>query len=140
MYYVGLQCVSDSGLHPVTWLSCPSGKAITFLLTYIGITNKFVPLKFCHLGYRGTDILSGPWNTFRECKSFTNIDIRVVVRELRDFWFKFFQKHQIWLICPLWHTVSIFSGRQDKRPLAGSNFEKNQDGHHFSPNMYDTTS
>ena len=34
-----VQCVSDNGLHPVTWLSCPSGKAITFFLTYIGITN-----------------------------------------------------------------------------------------------------
>ena len=28
-----------------------------------------------------------------------------VVRDLRDFWFKFFQKHKIWLICPLWYTV-----------------------------------
>ena len=28
-----------------------------------------------------------------------------IVRDLRDFWFKFFQKHQIWLICPLWYTV-----------------------------------
>ena len=64
-----------------------------------------------------------------------------LVRELRDFWFKFFQKHQIWLICPLWHTVSIFAGRQDERPLAGRHFEekKHQDGRHFSPNMYDTT-
>ena len=42
--------VSDNGLHPVTWLSCSSGKAITFFLTYIGITNKFVPMKFGHLG------------------------------------------------------------------------------------------
>ena len=49
-----------------------------------------------------------------------------IVRELRDFWFKFFQKHQIWLICPLWHTVSIFAGRQDERPLAGRHFEKNK--------------
>ena len=62
-----------------------------------------------------------------------------VVRDLRDFWFKFFQKHQIWLICPLWYTVSIFAERQDERPLAGRHFEKNQDGRHFSPNMYDTT-
>ena len=46
-----VQCVSDNGLHPVTWLSCPSGKAITFFLTYIRITNTFVPLKFCHLGW-----------------------------------------------------------------------------------------
>ena len=46
-----VQCASDNGLHPVTWLSCPSGKAITYFLTYIGITNKFVPLKFCHLGW-----------------------------------------------------------------------------------------
>ena len=29
----------------------------------------------------------------------------LIVRDLRDFWFKFFQKHQIWLICPLWYTV-----------------------------------
>ena len=49
--------------------------------------------------------------------------IHDIVRELRDFWFKFFQKHQIWLICPLWHTVSIFAGRQDERPLAGRHFE-----------------
>ena len=62
-----------------------------------------------------------------------------VVRDIRDFWFKFFQKHQIWLICPLWYTVSIFAERQDERPLAGRHFEKNQDGRHFSPNMYDTT-
>ena len=64
-----------------------------------------------------------------------------VVRELRDFWLKFFQKHQIWLICPLWHTVSIFAGRQDERPLAGRHFGGGgkQDGRHFSPNMYDTT-
>ena len=63
-----------------------------------------------------------------------------VVRELRDFWFKFFQKHQIWLICPLWHTVSTFAGRQDERPLAGRHFEeKKQDGRRFSQNMYATT-
>ena len=43
--------VSDNGLHPVTWLSCPSGKAITYFLTYIDVTNKFAPLKFCHLGW-----------------------------------------------------------------------------------------
>ena len=48
-YYV--QCVSDNGLHPVTWLSCPSGKAITYFLTYIGLTNKCVPSKCCHLGW-----------------------------------------------------------------------------------------
>ena len=54
-----VQCASDNGLHPVTWLSCPSGQAITYFLTYIGITNKFVPLSFATLG--GTDILSGPW-------------------------------------------------------------------------------
>ena len=63
----------------------------------------------------------------------------VIVRDLRDFWFKFFQKHQIWLICPLWHTVSIFAERQDERPLGGRHFEKNQDGRHFGPNMYDTS-
>ena len=27
------------------------GKAITYFLTYIGLTNKFVPSKFCHLGW-----------------------------------------------------------------------------------------
>ena len=43
--------VYDNGLHPVTWLSCPSGKAITHFLTYIDLTNKFIPLKFCHLGW-----------------------------------------------------------------------------------------
>ena len=43
--------VSDNGLHPVTWLSCPSGKAITYFLTYIGLINKCVPLKFRHLGW-----------------------------------------------------------------------------------------
>ena len=48
-YYV--QCVSDNGLHPVTRLSCPAGNAITYFLTYIGLTNKLVPLKFCHLGW-----------------------------------------------------------------------------------------
>ena len=48
-YYV--QCVSDNGLHPVMWLSCPSGKATTYFLTYIGLTNKLLPLKFCHLGW-----------------------------------------------------------------------------------------
>ena len=47
-------------------------------------------------------------------------------------WFKFFQKHQIWLICPLWYTVSIFAERQYECPLAGRHFEKNQDGLHFS--------
>ena len=45
------QCASANGLHPVTWLSCPYGKAITYFLTYIGIRNTFVPLKFCHLGW-----------------------------------------------------------------------------------------
>ncbi len=57
-----LQCVSDNGLHPVsavTWSSCRTGKAITYFLTYIGVTNTFVPLRFATLG--GTDILSGPW-------------------------------------------------------------------------------
>ena len=49
---------------------------------------------------------------------------RQVVRELRDVWFKFFQKYQIWLMCPLWHTASIFAGRQDERPLAGRHFER----------------
>ena len=63
----------------------------------------------------------------------------LLVRDLRDFWFNFVQKHHIWLICPLWYTVSIFAERQDERPLAGRHFEKNQDGRHFSPNMYDTT-
>ena len=46
-----VKCVSENGLHPVTWLSCPSGKAIIDFLTYIGLTNKFVPLKFCNLGW-----------------------------------------------------------------------------------------
>ena len=48
-----VQCISDNGLHPVTWLSCPAGKAITFYIiyTYIVITNTCVPLKFCHLGW-----------------------------------------------------------------------------------------
>ena len=46
-----VECVSDNGLHPVMWLSCPSGKAITYFLTYMGVTNKFAPLKFCHLGW-----------------------------------------------------------------------------------------
>ena len=46
-----VQCVSENGLHPVTWLTCSSGKAITYFLTYIDITNKFVPLKFCNLGW-----------------------------------------------------------------------------------------
>ena len=50
--------------------------------------------------------------------------LRLLVRELRDCWFKFFQKHQIWLMCALCHTVSIFAGRQDERPLAGRHFEK----------------
>ena len=47
-----------------------------------------------------------------------------LVRELRDFWFKFFQKHQFWLICPLWHTVSIFAERQDERPLRAAILKK----------------
>ena len=46
-----VQYVCDNGLHPVTWLSCPSGMAITYFLTYIGLTHTFVPLKFCHLGW-----------------------------------------------------------------------------------------
>ena len=46
-----VQYVSDNGLHPVTWLSCPSGNAITYFLTYNGLIHTFVPLKFCHLGW-----------------------------------------------------------------------------------------
>jgi hypothetical protein len=39
-----------------------------------------------------------------------------IVRDVRDFWFRFFQKHQIWRRCRPYHTISIFDGRQDGRP------------------------
>ena len=42
-YYV--QCVFDNGLHPVTWLSCPCGRAIIYFLSYVGVTNQFASLK-----------------------------------------------------------------------------------------------
>ena len=77
-----------------------------------------------------------------ESKCVCTLYVRIptsLARKLRDFWFKFFQKHQIWLICPIWHTVSIFAGHQDELPLAGRHFEKKQDCRHFNPNMYDTT-
>ena len=41
-----MHCVqreSDNGLHPGTWLSCPSGKSITHFITYIGTIEVLPP-------------------------------------------------------------------------------------------------
>ena len=50
--------------------------------------------------------------------------LAIIVGAVRDFWFRFFQKHQIWHICCPNHTFSIFDGRQDGRPL-GSPYWRN---------------
>ena len=37
----------------------------------------------------------------------------LIVKVLRDIWFKITQKHQIWHKCSLYHTISISDGRRE---------------------------
>ena len=105
------------------------------------ISEKPSSLPRATIGLRAYDRTSTTHGNYRSCiysmasvmqrereaidvGALTNMAAGEIVRELRDFWLKFFQKHKIWLICPLWPTVSIFAGRQDERPLACRHFEK----------------
>ena len=114
------------------WKSFPTNKVSVAILSRLGdfgliLTGLCVQPDFVFFEIGTNDICDGENpSVFCLVTAHRMVDLAkwVVVRELRDFWFKFFQKHQIWLICPLWHTVSIFAGRQDERPLAGRHFEK----------------
>ena len=55
----------------------------------------------------------GMWH---ECDQLSTIN-RLLVEAVKDFCFRFFQKHHIWQICWPSHIFSISGGRQDEWPL-----------------------